>query len=464
MRREDLTPKPCPEPEDTHSDPRIEDAHSRLSLLAPARVWNNVVIALGQIARRPVRNLLVLQGVIWGTALAIFGPGAIEGSRRNAFEDTQTYHLDRIVVSPDAAARTAGPFSLEDLGALSEALGPDRLKHLSPMSVELAQVSGLGSDPWDLHLLGVYPGMADARDFHAARGRYISEADVRDSRPVCVLEPGSALSLFPGKDPLGQNVKVELQDGRSLTLEVVGIMEQRSQKRLTMDALGMSEQKSQELRELLLMAMGIMQAPGEWERNDAAIHVPQSALGEQGAGLAWIYMRVAVLEDLEASANLVAETMTARGRQVQLFFDVSLPFLVGKQLDIYVDLNRAIYLTCVVMGVVVVTILMLAGVLARTHEIGIRMVEGATRGDIAIQFMTESAVMCLAGALVGIPAAFALGHIWLIYELSQFAQFVLPWKETLLTLLLVEGAGMLAGILPAWRAAGLDPVVALRYE
>ena len=78
-----------------------------MTSLAPGRVWNNVAIAWQQIVRRPLRNLLVLQGIIWGAALALWAPGAIQGSHENAFEHSRTYHLDRIVITPDAAARTA---------------------------------------------------------------------------------------------------------------------------------------------------------------------------------------------------------------------------------------------------------------------------------------------------------------------------------------------------------------------
>jgi putative ABC transport system permease protein len=106
---------------------------------------------------------------------------------------------------------------------------------------------------------------------------------------------------------------------------------------------------------------------------------------------------------------------------------------------------------------------MLVSVLARFQEIGIRMVEGATRGDIAVQFLVESSVLCLLGAILGIPASYVLARIWLSVELSQFAAYAVDVGNAVQTALIVLGAGLLAGIAPAVRASRLDPVEALRH-
>lgn len=436
---------------------RGSEGPSPLSCLAPVRIVNNLQVALGQVLRRPLRSFLVLQGVIWGTALAVFAPASIQGSHDNAFENYRDYHLDRIVVTPESGGAEIVVFGAADLRAIADGLGPERLLAMAPLRVEPATLKG-GAE---VEVLGTRPELESARDFHVQVGRYLTDADVSHKKPVCVLEPAIARRVFGDRDPLHQIISLTRHDGTTHQLEVVGVMQQRAESRLTMDAVGMSNQKSQKLRAMLRRAIGVMRFPGEWERNDRAIHVPASLMTD---GFTWIYLRIKDLKAIEPCADAVSQTLVERKKPAQLLYDAGLPLLVGDQLDLYLKLNRAIYLCCIAMGVTVVMIIMLVGVMSRYYEIGIRMVEGATRGDIAVQFMIESSLLCLIGALLGIPASFLLAKLWLSIELSQMAAYSLSFGDTAQSVLLVVTGGLLAGVVPAWKAAGHDPVETLRYE
>ena len=422
------------------------------SLFAPRRLWNNIRIAWQQVRARPFRSFLLLQGVIWGAALAIFAPSGIEASRGNAFRNWRDYHLDRIVMAPGAS----GSFDGSDIERVRATLA-DELLAVAPLTVKPGQREG--GEP--LALVGADERLEQARDFPVARGRYISAEDVTARRRVCVLEPAIAGALFPDADPIGASVHVTV-DERELDLEVIGVMSDRGRDRLDMDALGMSTTKSKELAGLLKRVAGVLQLPGAWERDDRSIHVPRSLLTDDAFG--WIYLRIRDFKQLDPIADRLANAFTGAGRQAQLIYDASVPFIVGDQLEIFLSLNRAIYICCVVMGVMVVIVLMLASVAARTFEIGIRMVEGATPGDIAVQFVVESALFCIVGALLGIPASWVLAKIWLAFELNQFATYAIdPWVAAR-TILLVVSMGLLAGLIPALKAARQTPARTLRYE
>ena len=442
---------------------RAPDEHPHepgvFSWLAPIRLANAVAVAGGQLRRHPLKSFLILQGVIWGTALAVFAPATIHGSRSNAVANWRRYHLDRIVATPDASSNL-DHFEESDPLAISEALGPARLLVISSMNVVPARLA----DGTSVDVLGVRPGLDDARDFHVEQGRYLTAADCDQKRAVCVLEREIATALFGSDSPLGRMVELTWEDQSSQRLEVVGLTEQRHEERLSMDALGMTGERNQEVRDLLREATGILRFPGEWERNDRAIHLPYTLVPGSTAGPTWIYMRVRELELVTESADLVAEILVSLGRAPQLFFDSGLPILLGDQLDIFLKLDRVISSCCIAMGVIVVVIILLIGVLSRYEEIGIRMVEGATRADIGVQFLVEAGMTGLVGAILGIPAAYLLGEIWLSLELSQMAAFSPPLPATLRTIGLVVVTSLVAGALPAWRASRLDPVRVLRHE
>ncbi|MBI4569587.1 MAG: ABC transporter permease [Planctomycetes bacterium] len=458
------------------------------SLLAPRRLLNNVRVAVAQLIRKPLKNFLILQGVIWGTALAVFAPAAISGSRDEAFQEYAKYHIDRVVITPEIGRAAPARLGDDDIAAIRAAL-PGEIRASAPMRLRRGDVVDEQGAPIRYAepppatkggarvapsaraaLLGVRDDMPAARDFRPAAGhRYITAEDVAAARPVCVLEPRIARELFGAADPRGKSVRVRLDRAgpktAPLDLTVVGVMEQRPAEQLQMDDYGMSTVRNQELKAALLLIMGVFAGSDDrWKLDDRAIHLPISLLPGAEAGYDAIYLRVNTLARLEESARDIWTSMVERGKPALVATNISLPFLVGNQLEIYLKLNSAIYSCCIIMGIVVVMNIMLVSVMERFREVGIRKVEGATNGDIAVQFLVESAVTCAAGALLGIPASFVLGEIWLRMELNQFAHYAIPAGDTALTVAIVMLTGLIAGILPAVRAARLNPVETLRYE
>jgi putative ABC transport system permease protein len=114
-----------------------------------------------------------------------------------------------------------------------------------------------------------------------------------------------------------------------------------------------------------------------------------------------------------------------------------------------------------VVGGIVIMNVMLVSVTERTKEIGVRRALGATKADIAKQFLTESVMQCLIGGVVGVSAGFLIAM--LLRNFTAFPASVQTWVA-ILGLVLSSVIGLFFGIYPATRASGLDPVVALRAE
>jgi ABC-type antimicrobial peptide transport system permease subunit len=137
--------------------------------------------------------------------------------------------------------------------------------------------------------------------------------------------------------------------------------------------------------------------------------------------------------------------------------------LIASEQDISSRLYLAIMLVCMLLSGLAIVNTMLIAVLERAREIAIRRVEGARRRDIAAQFVTETALMCVIGAIIGMPVGLGLAwaNIILRPRFHTLSAVGLPWGVVLPIIGAALVVGVLAGLLPARRAAKVDPVVTL---
>jgi ABC-type antimicrobial peptide transport system permease subunit len=159
---------------------------------------------------------------------------------------------------------------------------------------------------------------------------------------------------------------------------------------------------------------------------------------------------------------LIQNTLVARNREPVLLYNIFLPILLSDQLKVRDDLTLALFLLCLAMGGIVITNIMLVSVMERNREIAIRRVEGASKRDIIWQFLTEGIVLCVTGALLGIPVGLGLAYIVSLFEPYAICGVGIPVKDALIALGCAVALGTAAAILPASRAANLDPVVTLQ--
>jgi putative ABC transport system permease protein len=294
----------------------------------------------------------------------------------------------------------------------------------------------LGTSPEYLAVMGmkVAPG-----------GRWITETDMRSFANVCVLGGGVAKTLFPMSDPLGKVIKAT-----GNRFKVVGVLEKLGRRsgstgRSVDDCLYVP--KSTSIRRF--GETNIKQSGGSREVESVQLHeikvkidsvdnVPRAAKVIDG-----ILARAHKEKDyaMTVPLELLREARdTERRNQLLLFFIASISLIVG--------------------GIGIMNV-MLATVTERTREIGIRRALGAQKKHIVSQFLVETVVLSGAGGLLGVIVGIVASVLSTVFS---DAQVLIRPEHPIMAFAISAVVGICAGLYPAWRAANMDPVEALRHE
>ncbi len=435
-------------------------------------IFDNMRIAVRAMVRRPVRTVLTLQGVVWAAAIIVF-PSAIEkGSVNNAIRNATKFKTDEITVRAFERSSAEG-LTLSDVGAVEAALA-GRNSSVTPFRTSSGEVF-VASEIVKTTVVGTDETAPKTRSFYKSTGRYLTAEDVREMRRVCVLEALAAEELFPKGSPLDKRVVVRFAD-RLLTLQVVGVMRKRDAEELATDESGFRREESGDgsrrgfrmkyLRQLVNKLKYMLGIPAEetaWKRTEKCVHVPLSLLPRKDDLVDWLIVKTDPLKILD-TARTVQKALVSRNKEPILLYNIFLPILLSDQLQVKHDLTTALFILCLIMGGIVVSNIMLMSVMERNREIAIRRVEGASKKDIVWQFLIEGATLCVAGALMGIPVGLGLAYVTSLFEPYAMVGVGIPLKDMLIAVGAATLIGTTAAILPARRAANLDPVVVLQSE
>jgi putative ABC transport system permease protein len=285
----------------------------------------------------------------------------------------------------------------------------------------------------DVFVFGVTAEYQEVQDYRFAKGRPLSELDVRERRNVIVIGPDVAEKLFEEVDPIGKEVRVQ---GRRF--EIVGVTGRKGR------VLGQS------FDAFLLMPISAFETI--WGRRATTT----------------ISVKLAEAEEV-APAMLRAEEAMRLSRGLRPAEENNFSLSTSDALvDFWRQLTQVLFAVIpavvgigIVVGGIVIMNIMLMSVSERTHEIGIRKALGATAADVRKQFLAESVMLALAGGVLGVLSGWLLAQV--ISAVSPLPARVTGWSVAL-ALGLGAGVGVLFGVYPASRAAKLDPIAAMRPE
>jgi putative ABC transport system permease protein len=289
---------------------------------------------------------------------------------------------------------------------------------------------------------GVSPSYATIANLRVVHGRFFDDGETAGAAPVAVLGEAAAAALFGTDDPLGRYVKVNEQ-----WFQVIGVA--GPQLTVQADVAGIPAQDRNNLIYVPLYAAIFRIEDGQTRQKDE---------------IDGIYLQLRSSDDIPASSALLRGLLNVSHREAGDFTIVSPAELLAEQRRtqrIFEMVMVAIASISLLVGGIGIMNIMLASVMERTREIGVRRAIGAKRRDVIRQFLIETTIISLAGGIVGV--LFGVGLSQLIGYLAGWSTIVTTWSIVLAFVVSVA-IGLIFGLYPAARAASLDPVKALHYE
>ncbi len=400
-------------------------------------------LALSAILSHKLRSFLTLLGVIFGVATVIVVVSLIEGF--NVYVDekianigTNAFSVRKFSIQDfssvealNAARRRNKDITLEDAAALAARGGA--IQEVGAKEDIAGDVKFGATNLRRIHISATTPNIADIERIEASEGRYFNNVDQETRRNATFIGADVAEKLFPTSNPLGQTIRI---DGRPF--EVIGI--------------------------------GKVKGSVFGQPQDMYVAMPLSTFlaiygSRRSLNLSLTSSGPATYQDAVDEARIVMRTRRKLAPSEDDNFGIITPSAINELRDqIFGTIQvAAIGITSIslVVGGIVIMNIMLVSVTERTKEIGIRKSIGARRADIVKQFLAESTMLSLLGGAIGIAIAYALAKLVATFTPVPTS---LPLLAVTLALLVSGTVGLISGVYPAWRAARLDPIEALRAE
>ena len=417
-----------------------------------SRVVRIVRLGFKGIAVHKLRSSLTVLGIVFGVASVIAMLSIGEGASYEAQEQIKALGSNNIIVRsvkpPEDQRSSAERSRVSEYGITYE--DAEVIRDTLPHVDVIVPVREIRKDVRYLdrrasgRILGTVPWLKDVMSRGVARGRFLASEDVRSSAAVCVLGSAVASQLFLFEEPLGSLVKLGSEYFR-----VIGVMEDRATSLGGEAAAGLDvyvpiTTAREWFGETLMKIASGSRDMEKVELHELQVRVDESAMVRAVAGVVRdILDRRHSKPDYDV---LVPLELLMRAEATKRIFNIVLGSIAG--------------ISLLVGGIGIMNI-MLASVTERTREIGIRRALGAKRRDIVVQFLVETVVLSLCGGLAGVALGVAIPAI--VTHFSDLRTIVQPFF--LVLAFSISGfVGIVFGLYPAWRAAQMDPIDALRHE
>ncbi|MDK9716326.1 MAG: ABC transporter permease [Trichlorobacter sp.] len=400
-------------------------------------------IALRALRINKMRSFLTMLGIIIGIAAVIAMMAVGSGASYVISQQIASIGSNILLVIPGST--TSSGIRTGSGGVQTLTYDDSRaIQHECP-SVEMASgtVRGsgqvvYGNQNWSTLLMGATPELFAIREWSVVLGRTITTSDVDGAAKVCILGQTVAQTLFGAEDPVGKMVRI-----KKVPFTVVGILERKGQ------------------------------SPQGTDQDDV-IFIPlrtaqRKLMGSQFPNTVGAILVKAKSEELLPKAEEeIRELLNQRHRISNVkeadftIRNLSEILAVAEQSSKAMSLLLgAVASISLIVGGIGIMNIMLVSVTERTREIGIRMAIGAKKNDILLQFLTEAVLLTVMGGLIGI--ALGAGGATVVSSLLSWPTLISPLSITV-AVLFSGAVGIFFGFYPARKAAGLNPIEALRYE
>lgn len=454
-------------------------------LLAP-RVLANLYIAIDAVIANRVRSLLTALGIIFGVAAVIAMLAIGNGAQQEILNQIKLVGVNNIVIKPiieqkeeklneqASGKKEKKKFSpgltIRDVKSITTTI--PGLAKISPEIILNTNIIRNGIRR-SAKLVGVEPTYFEIYDFQLSEGQMFNQEQLKIGSPVCII--GSALKsrFFPTENPIGKSIKVGPH-----WLTIIGVMKERLVSQNSISKLGIRDFNMDvyaplqsvlvryENRDLITgeaLRLAAMRSRGMVfmsSSNDSEDEQDKKNYHQ----LDRLVIQVEETNKMQSTAEILTRLLSRKHYEV-VDFEIEIPELLLKQQqrtnDIFNYVLGAIAGISLLVGGIGIMNIMLASVLERIKEIGLRLAIGAQKKDIVQQFLFEAIMISVSGGLIGVVLGVTMAFI-----VSSVADIptIVSFSSIILSFGVAATVGLIFGIAPARKAATQDPIASLRYE
>ncbi len=420
----------------------------------------NALLGIEGLRSHMFRSFLSMLGIIFGVGAVIAMLSIGEGAKLEALEQIELLGMNNIIVEDvqkdDDEVEDKDQSNLSKGLLMIDALAVQELNPLVESTVPVREMSfdiRYKKERSKVSVLGTTPEFAKIMNYVPREGSFFNYSDVEETRRVCALGNGIKRELFYFKNPLGEKVKVGDQ-----WFTVIGVMEEKSVSSSRERGLPVHDM-NQNIYIPISTSLKRFSSVGT-----KIVYTPTGRKVTTVSEINRFIARVNNVNRIQEAANIIKATMERRHNHVE-DFTITVPEALLRQSQqtqrIFNIVMVAIAGISLLVGGIGIMNIMLASILERTREIGIRRATGATQKDILGQFLLEAVTLSFAGGILGVVLGFILTKI-----IAMYADWrtIVSWESILLAFCVSVGIGIIFGVVPARRAALMDPIEALRYE
>lgn len=450
------------------------------------RYFQILNIALEAVFANRFRSILTALGIIFGVAAVIAMMAIGNGAQQEILDQIKLVGVNNIIISP-VFEKTTNSGGDEEGKTKTVKYSPgltlkdaESFKKIVPtiekVSPEVTYETYIVKDGIrrSATISGVTPDFFKVFNLNLQKGYMFTEQQLISGKPVCIIGPNIASKFFPKEDPLGKYIKCG-----SIWLEVIGVLENRNMSAGNIEQLGISDYNVNIYAPIQTILLRYKDRSAVTE---ASIHGESDSFVFFGGGFASvssgssssdeenlnqvdkIVVQVKESSELNATVKLLKKILLRHHQNVE-DFEIKVPELLLKQeqrtKDIFNIVLGAIASISLIVGGIGIMNIMLASVMERIREIGVRRATGATRRDIVFQFLSEATLISITGGLIGIILGLALSKI--IMKITDILTIISP-LSIFVSFGVSVAVGIIFGYMPAQRAAAQDPVESLRHD
>lgn len=414
-------------------------------LMRTAEIRESFRSALGALAAHKLRSALTLIGVLVGVFSIIVVMTAMRVMQNNIEGELGQLGANTFSITKYPVIHVHGRdgweriwrrknITWQQIEALKARLPPSiNIAVEAQLSRDAVSARGVETNP-DVGFIGASPEAFPARNWIIEHGRAIMASDVDSVRSVCVLGGSLAKKVFPHSSPLNEKVKF-----RGINYTVVGVLEPR----------GTSFGGDQDNFLVVPISTGLNRYGSHWRSLNILIQAPSQTEFED------------TIEQARGALRAIRKVPPQEEDDFELFTNASL-IEQFRSITFAARTGAAVISSIALLaaGIGIMNI-MLVSVTERTREIGVRRAVGAKKRNVMTQFILEAIVLCEVGGLVGVALGVAGGNAT-AYFLGVPPAIPIDW--VVIGLLICSVVGIIFGSYPAFKAANIDPIDALRYE